>query len=65
MIRRDDDDRAAGFVPDIQRMKQTRELAVDERDLAVVGRRAVPLRQIRRWLVWRVGIVVVDPEEPA
>ena len=65
VIRRDEHDRTVAFVPEIQCTKQTRELTVDERDLAVVRRPAVPLCQIRRRLVRRVRIVVVDPEEPA
>ena len=65
MVCGDEDDRARGFVRHIERPEQTRELAVDERDLAVVRRLTVPLGQIRRRLVWRVRIVIVNPEEPA
>jgi hypothetical protein len=65
MVGRDEHDRAAGLSPGVERLQQTPELTVHECDLSVVRRSTVPIGQVcHRRLVWRVRIVVVDPQEP-
>ena len=65
MIRRDEHERAIRLPSLPERLQQAAQLAVDERDFSVVGRRAEPFSQIRRRrLIGRMRVVVVDPQKP-
>ncbi len=64
MVGGDEHNRARHFAAGVECLKETRELAVHERDLPVVERLAKAFRQVCRRLIWRVWIVVVNPEEP-
>ena len=64
MVRRDDDQRAVREAGPLETLEDHAELRVHERDLPVVGVAGESSRVVARRLVRRVGIVVVDPEEP-
>src|SRR3954471_234750 len=65
MVGRDEHDRAAGLAAGVERLQQTPELTIHECDLSVVWRLTVPIGQVcDRWLVRRVRIVVMNPQEP-
>ena len=64
MVRGHQDDGSAQIPALLERLQHTRQLAIDRRDLAVIGGAAETLGQVRRRLVRRVRIVVVDPHEP-
>ena len=64
MVRGHEDEGARRPALRLQEPQQPAELRVHEGDLAVVGAAGEPRREVRRRLVGRVGVEVVDPEEP-
>ena len=64
VIRRDEHDRARERTAGVERAEHAGELPIDRRDLTVVRQLRIAGGEVRRRLVRRVRIVVVDPQKP-